>query len=185
MKKNVLLLAFILFNGLVSQGCLPGGYSLASQQQVDEFQFLFPGCTVIEGNLTISNNPMAGDPITNLNGISVLTEINGDVFIIDTWLPDLTGLNTLSRIGGSLCLWSNSYLTSLNGLENLNSIGNNLEIGTFNRGNELISDISALNHLSSLGGNLEISDSPNLASLAGLEQITSIQACSILSIHLC
>ena len=79
--------------------CLPEGITFTTQSQIDNFQTNYPGCTEIEGNVTIKSQ----FDITNLNG-----------------------LNLLTAIGGNLTLDSNNTLTSLSRLEELTSIGGEL-----------------------------------------------------------
>ena len=85
--------------------CLSEGIIFTTQEQIDNFQTNYPGCTEIEGDVTIY-----GDDITNLNGLSVLTSIGGD-FLIGHYgypyngnplLTSLAGLDNLETIGGSL-----------------------------------------------------------------------------------
>ncbi len=59
MKKITLLL--ILSLGLqtagFTQGCLPDGISFTTQAEIDNFQTNYPGCTEIEGDVTIRRKP--------------------------------------------------------------------------------------------------------------------------------
>ena len=48
----MLLLSFSMF----SQSCLPQGISFTSQAQIDSFPINYPGCTEIEGPVTISGS---------------------------------------------------------------------------------------------------------------------------------
>jgi hypothetical protein len=85
-------------------------YSFTSQIDINYFPFVYPNCNEIEGNVTIM-----GSSITNLDGLSIV-----------------------SSIGGNLRIMSNANLTSLAGLESLNSIGgyltisNNISLSTCN-----------------------------------------------------
>ncbi|RLD59692.1 MAG: hypothetical protein DRJ05_06040, partial [Bacteroidetes bacterium] len=110
MKNLALLfiLAFFIQSVASSQPCLPDGIEFTTQAQIDNFQTNYPNCTEIEGDVTI-----AGDDITNLNGLSVLTSIGGAL-----------------TINGDMGV-TNSNLTSLTGLDNLTSIGGDLKIGTW------------------------------------------------------
>jgi len=89
------------------------------------------------------------------------TEIEGDVEINGEDITNLTGLNILNSIGGDLNIggpyWggTNSSLTSLSGLENLNSIGGSLAI-IYN--NSLV-NLTGLDNLTSILGNLVIGSS--------------------------
>ncbi len=99
--------------------CLPEGITFTTQEQIDNFQTNYPGCTEIEGNVTIN-----GDNITNLNGLSVLTSIGGDFLIggcaylqCNPLLTSLTGLDNLTSIGSYLGIKNNYALTSICGLQ--------------------------------------------------------------------
>ena len=89
---------------LFGQGCLPEGITFSTQAQIDNFQSDYPGCFEIEGDVTIT-----GNDITDLNGLSVLTAING-AFIIDEnpELEDLNGLGNLTTLGSNLFLFKNN-----------------------------------------------------------------------------
>ena len=73
---------------------------------------------VCSGNYLIDNIDTSGD----LAALSGCTEITGDLDIINTTLTSLTGLESLTDIGGGLDIWENPALNSLDGLENLTNI---------------------------------------------------------------
>jgi len=80
--------------------CLPfGNYYLSTQADIDNFQTNYPNCTEIEGDLYIGS--WSGTDITNLNGLSILTDIVGDLRIYNNaYLTGLTGLDNVTFIGG-------------------------------------------------------------------------------------
>ncbi len=91
-----------------SQPCLPEGITFTTQAQIDCFQVNYPGCTEIEGNVTIS-----GSDITNLNGLSVVTSIGGDLYIYyNDALTSLTGLNNINGSSISNLTISLNFLLS-------------------------------------------------------------------------
>ena len=104
MKYLTIISIFIVLLGyhprLSSQSCLPLGITFSTQEQIDNFEINYPGCTEIEGTVFIE-----GNDITNFNGLSVLTSI-----------------------GTNLQIKDNNALTSLNGLHNLASVGGYFEI---------------------------------------------------------
>ncbi|HOW26424.1 MAG TPA: T9SS type A sorting domain-containing protein [Bacteroidales bacterium] len=141
-------------NGGDFPACLPEGITFTTQEQIDNFQANYPGCTEIEGDVTIS-----GYNITNLNGLNVLTSIGGTLTI---------GVNG----------WMNYNLTSLTGLENLTFIGEDLLIGGTGLGlpgNPNLTSLTGLENLTSIGGKLSIKQNPALTNLNGLEGLTSIE----------
>ena len=101
MKKfYIILIVMIIVNGASAQSCLPEGITFTTQAQIDSFQTNYPGCTEIQGDVTIGGN-IGGSNITNLNGLSVLTSIGGNLRIGygyngNPFLTSLTGLNNLT-----------------------------------------------------------------------------------------
>ena len=51
MKKLIFLIVAVAINyaAVFSQGCLPEGITFTTQEQIDNFQINYPGCTEIEG----------------------------------------------------------------------------------------------------------------------------------------
>ena len=172
MKKIYLFIvcAFLIQASVKPQPCLPEGITFTTQAQIDNFQSNYPGCTEIEGNITIY-----GNAITNLNGLNVLNSIGGNLIIGNPMggndnLTNLSGLENVQYIGGELDLFYNNALTSLAGLEGLTTIAGNLRIC----GNHTLTDIMPLENISEFSGILEISNNA-LLSLSGLEGITSVE----------
>ena len=99
MKKSlhIVLLLFAISSFSIAQSCLPNGITFTSQQQIDDFPSNYPGCTDIEGDVTIEE---AND---------------GDIINLDSLIQ-------IFSVGGSLEIKSNSELISLHGLNNLNNI---------------------------------------------------------------
>jgi hypothetical protein len=117
-----------IYQTLLPHYCLPGGITFTTQEQIDNFQINYPGCTEIEGDVYIGDW-MSGSSITNLNGLSVLTSVGGGLYIGNNpSLTNLLGLDNLNTIGGVLWIYWNNAITSLMGLDNLNSIGGTLGI---------------------------------------------------------
>jgi hypothetical protein len=196
MKKFIILLLFMAFiqGAALSQSCLPEGITFSTQEEIDNFQNNYPGCTEIEGEVTIN-----GLDINNLSGLSVLTAVGGNLIIIkNDLLTSLAGLNALTTVGGYLEIGDvgdegNLLLSSLNGLENLTSTGSGLTI-RFNPSltsfeglnsltslgeggflliqvNDALTDITALSNLTLVGGPLRVEYNASLTTLAGLENI--------------
>jgi hypothetical protein len=171
MKKLIFLLALaaISHRNVFSQGCLPEGIDFNTQGEIDNFQANYPGCTEIEGDVTISDYSTGS--ITNLNGLNVLTTIGGSLWIEDNGaLTSLTGLEGLTSIGGSFEIFYNSSLATLTGLVGLSSVGNTFWI----IGNDALTSLEGLEGLTSTEHNLEIMDNDALKNLTGLEGLTFI-----------
>lgn len=192
MKKTFFITLSLVFSfaWVSAQSCLPDGINFTSQSQIDSFQIIHPNCSEIEGTVTID-----GDDINNLDALSVLTSIEGSLWIHhNIALNSLAGLSNLNFIGGSLSLIENSALESLTGLEgvtstgdflymsnndvlnsllgldNLAAIGGDLSIVS----NDLLSDLNEFGNVSSIMGRIFIGGNDSLKSLSGLENITTI-----------
>ena len=165
----VLFILLIIRVNTQAQSCLPDGITFTTQSQIDSFQFNYPDCTEIEGDVTIFGFEFW--EITNLNGLSLVTSIGSDLTIyMNEALTDLTGLEGLTFVGGDLTINGNLYMTSLTGLDNLTSIGGSLRIYW----NDSLTSLTGLENLTSVGGSLVIQDIPALTSLVGLNNLTSI-----------
>ncbi|MDO8640316.1 MAG: hypothetical protein Q7R33_02130, partial [Nitrosarchaeum sp.] len=165
MKKTIFLIIFAFINNflLLSQTCLPEGILFTSQNEIDNFQINYPNCTEIEGSVSIS-----GNNINNLNGLSVLTNIGGDLKISSNdSITSFYGLNNLNSVTGDLKLTLLSGIHDMIGLDNLTFVGGKLEIGTFS-----VSSLTGLENLDSIGGNLDIYYTP-VKNLNGLNNLIS------------
>ena len=161
--------------------CLPHGtYYFIYQSDVDHFQSNYPGCTALEGNVNIG-----GYDITNLDSLHVVTSISRDLKIgswpaNNTRLKNLSGLEGLTSIGRTLRILRNDSLVSLEGLDNLEILGNDLIIGWTITGfpnplnNPQLMDISSLNGLTNIGRCLHIDANDALTSLDGLNNVISV-----------
>ena len=194
MKKlaSAIFLLFVLYGTASPQSsCLPVGITFTTQEQIDNFQTNHPGCTEIEGDVTIDG----WWTITNIYGLNVLTAIGGDLKINNNYiltsltgldnvtsigenfwiqnngfLTSLSGLGNVIFIGGDLYIWGIDHLTSLSGRDNVTSIGGLLRI----RSNDDLKRLTGLNTVTSIGGGLEIETSPALTGFTGLDNVKSI-----------
>lgn len=178
-QNAFLFLDSLLLSPVIPCSCLPEGITLTTPEEIENFQIDYLGCREIEGGATIM-----GGGITNLNGLSVLTSIGGELTIAKNYqLTSLNGLQHIQSIGGSFSLgviefWgSNQYivgnksLTDLSGLDALNSVGGDLFIG----GLDSLTSLAGLQNLNDIGGNLQISLNKSLINLTGLEGLTSVE----------
>jgi hypothetical protein len=193
MKKLILLLTLvILSHGFVfSQGCLPEGITFTTQEQIDDFQTNYPGCTEIEGdvligsmngNLNIMNleglnsiikilghlEIMGCHALGNMSGLNSLTQV-GDYLMIKecTELDNLYGLNSLTQVNGSFIISGNNYLTTIQDLESLTVVNGDLWIEF----NQSLSSLSGLNNLTTVDSSLHISHNIQLEDITALENI--------------
>lgn len=136
------------------QNCLPEGIQFKSQSQVDSFRILYPGCTMIGGNVKFSvgghftsfdsldhiqiieGNLELRGAITSLDTIRAfrsLKAVNGDLFLSYLFnVEAIIGFDSILHIGGHLALTDFHELNILDAFENLESIGENLEINFLN-----------------------------------------------------
>ena len=126
MKKLTLLIVLALFiqftlSAQFGDPCLPDGIWFFRQSQIDNFQTSHPNCTEIEGNVRIATGDDEPDVITNLDGLSVLNSIGGNLKIQNNSLTSLTGLDNVTSIGGQLLINNNPTLLSLTGLDNIDA----------------------------------------------------------------
>ncbi len=173
MKKYSALFIFLLLSSLTySQSCLPDGFVFTTQSQVDSFQINNPGCTSVEGSITIGpENSWDEINISNLDSLIVLNEIQGDLLVWNNdLLANLTGLDNLTSVGGDLKIETNSSIENLLGLEALTTVGGNLRI----YGGNYITSLAGIENISSIGGDLTISYSNALADISSLANLTSI-----------
>ncbi|MEM9547169.1 MAG: T9SS type A sorting domain-containing protein [Bacteroidota bacterium] len=148
----------------MAQSCTPPTF-FDTQQQVDDFPTQYPDCTEIIGTVFI-----AGNEITNLNGLRNITSIRSELFIGSPSLLSLEGLENLTSVGSDLTLESCNSLKNLSGLENLTSIGGHLVIAH----NDSLINPSGLQNLTSIGDEIRIQKNDNLINLSGLQNITAV-----------
>ncbi|MCB2220260.1 MAG: T9SS type A sorting domain-containing protein [Bacteroidetes bacterium] len=168
---TILILASLLIQlTAFSQSCLPEGIDFETQNDIDNFQANYPGCTEIEGNVTIGKF-MTPSNITNLNGLNVLISVWGflDIRLNDN-LASLSGLDNLISVGGLFSIYNNQALTNCTGLEALTQVGGLIYIAY----NDGLVDLTGLENLNTVGGNFVLRQNEALTSLMGIENLTTI-----------
>jgi hypothetical protein len=176
MKKLFLLIVILIFFDIAASGqsCLPLGYHFTSQELIDNFQVYHPGCTEIEGSVTIGGS--SSSDITNLDGLSVLKSIGGILLIGspvgdgNPLLTSLSGLHNLTHISGILFIEHNDMLTSLTGLDSITSLMQGMLI----TGNLRLKSLTGLEGVTIVGGGLAINFNDSLINLSGLKNITYV-----------
>jgi len=131
--------------------CLPyGNYHFTNQQMVDSFKNNYSNCTKLNGNVWINGEDIVSleglnevDTIqgkliiqntllTNLDGLENLKYVSNELYLggYDSWpyyglgnpyLTDISSLSNLSSIGYGLYIKYNRNLSSLSGLDSLNT----------------------------------------------------------------
>lgn len=153
-----------------SNNCLPEGIEFETQASIDDFQTNYPGCTEIEGNVTIGKY-MNSSNITNVDGLNVLTDIGGYLDIrLNNDLTSLSGFSNLNSVGDLLSVFNNDALTDLSGLDQVSNVGEKLYI-TYN---DALIDLTGLSSLTFVGGDVVIAENTLLPDLAGLDNLSTI-----------
>ena len=100
---------------------------LRTQQEVDNFGVTHGGCVRINGNLLVSSGLFVPDPIENLDGLTGIREVTGDVLISSSPITSFAGLDRLSSIGGNLYI-QGIEIEKLELFSNLNTVGGNFAL---------------------------------------------------------
>lgn len=125
--------------------CPPGDVFIGSQAEADQFLIDYPNCTEINGSLLFQVNSGSSD------------------------LVDLTPFSNITSVLGSLQFNNNQELESIAGLENLTSVGTNINL--YNNG---IQNIDPLNGIETLVGTIYIVNNPELGNLNGFASLTEM-----------
>ena len=173
----------------------PEDIIFTQQIQIDNFPITYPECTAIEGNVIIQS---FDDDIKNLEALSQLTAIGGDLLILENAaLTSLAGLDNIETIGGDVEIDQNPLIDNLYSFKKLTSIAGTFAIGEqiamtalFDSSNASglstiggdlliygetkLTDLNTFNKITSLGGALEVANQPTLRSLKGLDNLTAI-----------
>jgi hypothetical protein len=124
-----------------------------------------PTSEVIFGDVNISG-------IADIRALKGVRRITGNVFIQNTTLKNLVGLESLEAIGGNLLIMSNANLERLSGsaLSNLETVGGQIVVQS--NPNLVSADLPSL--VSAFG--LNIDSNMKLTELAGFSRLTSTEA---------
>ncbi len=186
-----------------AQTCPSEVLHLKSQADIDNFSTVYPNCTALPNGLVIGTQDYEPpSDITNLNGLSQLTEV-GSYFIINrtqltnlvglsnltnvilldishnSQLTSFTGLSSLHTIAHNFNIYRNDKLTNFAGLEALQTIQGSLVIGLTNGGNATLQNLEGLSSLTNINGFISILHNPELTNLSGISSLTSVQGIKI------
>ncbi len=140
--------------------------TLKNQEEVNEI-----GPTLIGNisNLKLDDN-LSGTPITDLSPLSGITSIETTLVIKDNpLLQSLDGLDNLESIGLIIAIENNAQLSDLSSLINISSLSLDLRI----LDNPMIENLDGLNGLVSVG-KLLLEDNSSLNDISALSNLTSI-----------
>src|SRR5690606_1244480 len=168
MKLVVTLITFVAVLAGNAQTCLPGGITLSSQSQIDNFATNYPGCTEILGNLIIDEESSGN--ILNLNGLSHIEKIGGSLRIeFNSGLTSISGLNNLIEIGQSLVIQQNG-ITLIDGLNNLEIVNSSVII----LNNPSLTEISGFQNINHIIDDLNFQANPLLNTISGFVELEDI-----------
>lgn len=183
---KIIIFLFVLFLNVnyITAQCPLANYTFDSQEDIDNFNLNFPGCVHVDVSLTIEES--VPNDITNLFGLSSIETIAENLIIKDNGaLQSLEGLHNLVSVGQSIQIHGNDNgaltgLENLYGLNKLQSIGESLIITSNGRLQHLFS----LNNLTEITtGDLIIFQNQILEDLSGLESLTAINGNVYIGYH--
>ena len=174
MKKTTV----IILLAIVSNLSFAQNVNLFNQNDVNNFSTNYPG------DNSFTSITVNGNDITNLNGLSQVTEITGNLFITSPSstnypLTDISGLNNITTIGGKLTLSNLKFVDGSNLFPNLTQLGTS---GGNQQGLTIVgltpNTINGFNNLLNIAGDLAINNTTTLVTLSGFNSLTKVKAIS-------
>ncbi len=165
---KLICLISILINNIELTAQCPGNLYLPEQERVDSFQVWNPGCTSIEGDVEIFAN------VDNLLGISPITNISGNLLIRDA--PNLTSLEGLQNLQ-SLDYLAIRDCPNLSDISALNSLQNVKGISLERSG---IHEVPQFENISSNLDFMRFIELPHVEVLSIAENVTIMEYAQIL-----
>ena len=165
--KNLQFLFFYLFLFIYTSFYAQvhvGDLTLTTQEEIDNFNY-----KGVNGSINIESNSLS-DPITNLNSFSSIQFITEDLIIRNSpQLTSLNGLNNLESVG-FLFIENNTLLANFEGLEKLKTITSGFSITN----SPTLTSFTGLNNLESTGNFTIQGNNNSLINFEGLEKLKSI-----------
>jgi hypothetical protein len=144
----------------------PADKTLTTQTQIDDFQTTYGPCTEVTGNLTINDGTITN--ITNVDGLSDLTDIGGRLLLRDLdALTNVDGFSGLTSVG-NLLVRANDALTNVDGFSGLTSVGNLLVTE-----NDKLANVDGFSNLPDIE-DLTISGNDKLVNVDGFSSLTLV-----------
>ncbi len=109
--------------------------------------------------------------LSSLGGFGGLTFIGGDLYLINTGLPDLRELKNLIRLLGCFHIIGNEQIVDMRGLNSLTEIGEDVRIIN----NKFITNLDSLSSLQTINGSLIIKGNCALENIAGLGNLMTVR----------
>lgn len=173
----------------IISACTADTIILTTQAQIDNFSTNYPACT--DPKYLFIDGAGASPAITNLTGLSSLTQIIKKLRITNTSITSLAALNNLTSIGDTLQLEHNPLLSGI-GLTNLTWMGsvilrdlpaltslagfsNNIDsIGNLIIDSTALTNLNGLSGIEKINGELKVQNSP-ITSFSGMTSLTYIR----------
>lgn len=134
------------------------------------------------GNFAVGNTVYLAQnrALITLDGLDSITQIPLHLVLYDLWsLTSVGPLSQLTYIGGDLRVTGAEVLPDLSGLDALESVGENVEIGYqwswgWGEGNAALISLDGLGALTSVGGTLVVENNLVLADVDALQALESV-----------
>ncbi len=124
--------SLIFVEGLQSLNHLGGSFRMQRNSSLTDIG-QYPNLDTIGGDFyTFPFNNSTTFPLTNISGLSSLIYVGGNFTLGSSSISDLSGLSNLNHVERSFTLKTLTEITSLEGMDNLTSVGN-LRIENCNR----------------------------------------------------
>ncbi|WP_299099980.1 T9SS type B sorting domain-containing protein [uncultured Winogradskyella sp.] len=149
--------------------CPTGDVILESQAQVNYFVANYPNCQNIDGNLII------GSGVTDISNLPEIITVQGSLRISSPNITSIYIFDNLESIGNDLEIFDTSLLTEIVGFNALATIGNDLIIESNNISTTGLELINGFTNLTSIGGDFDISDNQVLLQVEGFIALTTVE----------
>lgn len=161
-------LFFLSFTCLQLAGQCTGDLLLTTQAEVNAFPSNY-GCSIIQGSLILGNLSLSSATnIMDLSPLSAVTTVTGDLILRNPSfdLADLNGLQNLITVGGDLEIIKTDNVSNFDELSNLQLVGGELYLWN----NSSLNNMSGLSNLQTIGG-LVVTNNDALTDLTGLQNV--------------
>lgn len=165
MKRLFIFCCCLLWMTQALAQCPSGDITLSSQSAVNAFQTTYPNCTQLFRDLVID-----GSTITDLTPLNIITGVGGSLKIQNTSISSFDGIPDNITIGTNFLISNNSNLLDMSGFPSNLTIDQALQIG----GNTSLKNLIGMKPFTTIS--LNISSNSNLESLIGLKGINLISA---------
>ena len=136
--------------------CPAGHVYLRTQAQVDRFKERYGACTEIPGSLVVGRPDNEWSDINDISLLQGVERIGGSLVMqLNNTLADFSGLDSLTRIEGSLVV-NGHKSTSFAGIENLRYVGGDFSFHNVATVGSNTTDLHEFENLDTIMGSVEI-----------------------------